>query len=125
MCRGLDIGTWVEKVWSAPTPEYDINHITNNASLMSYGCKGTTPPYGYNAFCDEKLEAFITNNDQIIDPKKYTAAMKAMANHVADQSWMIELFSKNEPGIANAKITGLAKYRTAYEMDYRNIKWAK
>jgi len=123
--RGLDIGTWVEKVWTTPTPEYDINHITNNASLMSYGCKGTTPPYGFNAFCDDKLEAFITNNDQIIDPKKYTAAMKAMANHVADQSWMIELFSKNEPGIANAKITGLAKYRTAYEMDYRNIKWAK
>jgi hypothetical protein len=26
--------------------------------------------------------------------------------------------------IANAKLTGLAKYRTDYEMDYRNIKWS-
>jgi peptide/nickel transport system substrate-binding protein len=122
--RGLDIGTWVQKVWSTATPEYDINHITNNASLLSYGCKGTTPPYGYSILCDPVFESYITKNDQIINPAKYTAAMKAMTNHVADEAWMIELFSKNEPGIANAKLTGLAKYRTDYEMDYRNIKWA-
>ena len=51
--------------------------------------------------------------------------MKATANYIADQSWIIEIFSKNEPGIANAKLTGIAKYRTSMEMDYRNIKWAK
>jgi hypothetical protein len=50
--------------------------------------------------------------------------MKAMTNHITDEAWMIELFSKNEPGIANVKLTGLAKYRTDYEMDYRNIKWS-
>lgn len=122
--RGMDIGTWVKEVWSTPTPTYDINHITNNASLLSYGCKGTTPPYGFGILCDPKFESYIEKNDQIVDPKKYTAAMKAMSNHITDEAWMIELFSKNEPGIANAKITGLAKYRTDYEMDYRNIKWA-
>ena len=121
--RGQDIGTWVKKVWSTATPEYDINHITNNASLLSYGCKGTTPPYGYGILCDPVFESYITRNDQIVSPEKYTAAMKAMTNHITDQAWMIELFSKNEPGIANAKLTGLAKYRTDYEMDYRNIKW--
>ena len=51
--------------------------------------------------------------------------MKETANYVADQSWIIEIFSKNEPGIANAKLTGIAKARTSMEMDYRNIKWAK
>jgi peptide/nickel transport system substrate-binding protein len=123
--RGMDIGTWVKEVWSTPTPVYDINHITNNAALSAYGCKLTTPPYGNDILCDPVFESFISNNDKIVDAKKYTAAMKAMANHVADQAWMIELFSKNEPGIANAKLTGIAKYRTDYEMDYRNIKWKK
>jgi peptide/nickel transport system substrate-binding protein len=121
--RGLDIGTWVKEVWSTPTPVYDINHITNNAALSAYGCKLTTPPYGNNILCDSIFEAFIDNNDKIVDPAKYSQAMKAMANHIADESWMIELFSKNEPGIANAKLTGIAKYRTDYEMDYRKIKW--
>jgi peptide/nickel transport system substrate-binding protein len=122
--RGLDIGTWVQKVWSTATPDYEINHITNNASLLSYGCKGTTPPYGYGILCDPVFESYITKNDQIVSPEKYTAAMKAMTNHITDEAWMIELFSKNEPGIANVKLTGLAKYRTDYEMDYRNIKWS-
>jgi ABC-type transport system substrate-binding protein len=75
--------------------------------------------------CDPVFEDFISKNDAIVDPSKYTAAMKAQANYIADQSWMIELFSKNEPGIANAKLTGIAKYRTDYEMDYRKIKWKK
>ena len=74
--------------------------------------------------CDPVFESYITKNDQIVSPEKYTAAMKAMTNHITDEAWMIELFSKNEPGIANVKLTGLAKYRTDYEMDYRNIKWS-
>ena len=123
--RGLDIGTWAEKVWTTPTPDYEINHITNNAPLSTFGCKGVTPPYGYEAECDPKFESFIAKTDAIVDPKKYISEMKATANYIADQSWIIEIFSKNEPGIANAKLTGLAKYRTSYEMDYRNIKWAK
>ena len=123
--RGMDIGTWVKEVWSTPTPVYDINHITNNAALDAYGCKLTTPPYGNSILCDPVFEDFISKNDAIVDPSKYTAAMKAQAEYIADQSWMIELFSKNEPGIANAKLTGIAKYRTDYEMDYRNIKWKK
>jgi peptide/nickel transport system substrate-binding protein len=123
--RGQDIGTWVEKVWSTPTPEYDINHITNNAPLSTFGCKGVTPPYGYEAACDPKFESYIAKTDEIVDPKKYISEMKATANYIADQSWIIEIFSKNEPGIANAKLTGIAKYRTSMEMDYRNIKWAK
>lgn len=123
--RGLDIATWVEKVWATPTPEYDINHITNNAPLSTFGCKGTTTPYGYEMLCDEKFESLIASSDSIVDPKKYVAAMKETANYVADQSWIIEIFSKNEPGIANAKLTGIAKSRTSMEMDYRNIKWAK
>lgn len=123
--RGMDIGTWVKEVWSTPTPVYDINHITNNAALDAYSCKLTTPPYGNNILCDPVFEDFISKNDGIVDAKKYTASMKAQANYIADQSWMIELFSKNEPGIANAELTGIAKYRTDYEMDYRNIKWKK
>ena len=75
--------------------------------------------------CDEKFESLIASSDSIVDPKKYVAAMKETANYVADQSWIIEIFSKNEPGIANAKLTGIAKARTSMEMDYRNIKWAK
>jgi peptide/nickel transport system substrate-binding protein len=123
--RGLEFGTWIEKVWSTPTPEYDINHITNNAPLSTFGCKGVTPPYGYEAACDEKFESLIASSDSLVNPKKYVAAMKETANYIADQAWIIEIFSKNEPGIANAKLTGIAKYRTSMEMDYRNIKWAK
>ena len=122
--RGQDLPTWAAQVFSK-IADYEISHITNNASLSSYSCEGATPPFGSEALCDPDFEAFVTNNDQIVDPGEYTAAMKAMADHVADTGWMIELFAKTEPGIAKAGLTGLAKYRTAIEMDYRHIRWAK
>lgn len=121
--RGQDHPTWAEQAWVGG--DYDISHITNNASLFTFGCKADTPPFSNGDVCDPEFEASITETDQIVDPVEYVAAMRKMAEHMADIAWMTEIFSKTEPGIAKAGLVGFAPYRTALEMDYRHIRWDK
>ncbi len=121
--RGQDLATWFEQTWTGG--DYQISHITNNAALSTFGCAGDTPPFSNGDLCDPVFEAFITENDQIVDQDEYIAGMKAAAEHATDIAWMIPLFAKTEPGIAKASLTGFAPYRTALEMDYRKIRPAE
>lgn len=121
--RGQDLATWFEQTWNGGN--YQISHITNNAALSTFGCESDTPPFSNGDLCDPEFEAFITDNDQIVDPDEYIAGMKAAADHATDIAWMIPVFAKTEPGIAKSSLTGFATYRTALEMDYRHIRPAK
>jgi len=118
--RGQDLATWFEQTWTGG--DYQISHITNNAALSTFGCKGDTPPFSNGDLCDEKFEQFIVSNDSIVDPAEYVAGMRAAAEHAADIAWMIAVFAKTEPGISTSALTGFAEHRTAVEMDYRGIR---
>jgi len=121
--RGQDLATWFEQTWNGG--DYQISHITNNAALSTFGCAGDTPPFSNGDLCDPVFEAFITDNDQLVDGDEYIAGMRAAAEQAADIAWMTAVFAKTEPGISTSSLTGFAEHRTAVEMDYRKIRPAE
>lgn len=121
--RGQDLATWLDQVFGA-AGNYEISHITNNASIFAMGCEGGLPPLGGadNKLCDPEFEKYVLENDQITDAGEYKAAMGSMVDRFTDMAWVIPLFGKTEPTVASKDISGIAPYRTSLEMDYRNIK---
>lgn len=121
--KGMDFATWAEQAWTGGA--YDISHITGNLSLDALSCHAGATPFGIKGkeYCDEEFEKYLASNDQILDEGEYVAAMTETVNHLTDTAWIIPLFGKTEPTVADRALTGLASYRTAVEMDFRSIKW--
>ena len=121
--RGQDLATWLDQVFGA-AGNYEVSHITNNASIFAMGCEGGLPPLGGadNKLCDPEFEKYVLENDQITDPAEYQAAMGDMVNRYADMAWVIPIFGKTEPTVVWNYVSGIAPYRTSLEMDYRNIE---
>ncbi len=121
--RGMDHPVWAEQAYLGG--DYDVSNITNNATIFGFGCKAQSPPLGVvgQEFCDPEFEAYVSGNDQIVDRDEYIAEMTEMTNYLTDTAWIVPIFAKTEPTVADPDLTGIAPYRTAYEMDYRHISW--
>lgn len=120
---GMDHPVWAEQAYVGG--DYEISHITNNATIFGFGCEAQSPPLGVvgQEYCDPTFEAFVSGNDQLVDRDEYIAAMTEMTDYLTDTAWIVPIFGKTEPTVADPQLTGIAPYRTAYEMDYRKIAW--
>lgn len=121
--EGMEHPVWAERAYLGG--DYQISHITNNATIFGFGCEAVSPPLGVvgQETCLPEFEAYVTGNDQIVDRDEYIAAMEEMTDYLTDTAWIVPIFAKTEPTVADKDLTGIAPYRTAYEMDYRHISW--
>lgn len=121
--EGMEHPVWAERAYLGG--DYQISHITNNATIFGFGCAAQSPPLGVvgQETCIPEFEDYVTNNDQIVDRDEYIQAMTDMTNYLTDTAWIVPIFAKTEPTVAEKDVTGIAPYRTAYEMDYRHISF--
>lgn len=122
--RGQDLATYFEQSWN--TRDYQLSHMTGNGTFQALSCTAGAPPFdnlGNGDLCDPVFEGYVAANDKIVDADEYVAEMAALAKYVTDQAWIIPLFGKNVPVVAQDNVSGIAQFRTNSEMDYRHITW--